>query len=126
MILLGYVKMFSSSSSELLLFWTFAFHFPRLNALVLLANHGLQLCIIIKKFSIVCGVSLHRFLWFLIMLGILLWYRVFTIISIKYSGTKLKLLRVNVKEKDLVMGQLGCSHHLWWLLCLGNFTLFYF
>ena len=68
------------------------------------------------------SINLHLMVleyWLLIYLQFS-WYRVFIIISIKYSGTRLKLLRLNVWKKGLVMDQLECLHHFGWLLYQGN------
>lgn len=68
------------------------------------------------------SITLHLMVleyWLLIYLQFS-WYRVFIIISIKYSGTRLKLLRLNVWKKGLVMDQLECLHHFGWLLYQGN------
>ena len=47
------------------------------------------------------------------------WYRVFTTISTKYSGTRLKLLLLNEWRQGLEMDLLGCFPRFWWLLYLG-------
>ena len=65
--------------------------------------------------SILCSIlsSIHIYLC----------HRVYTIISIKYLGARLKLLHLNVEKEALGMVQLGCFHLLWWLLCLGNLSI---